>query len=75
MARAMEDAQGWYSVWDVVVRPEYQSQRIGTAIIETLLDQLRHRGTGGGRVFLFTFSHKFYQRLGFSTETCSMVRL
>src|SRR5690606_19590984 len=44
MARAMEDARGWYSIWDVAVKPPFQSQRIGTALVETLMDKLRQRG-------------------------------
>lgn len=75
MARAMEDAASWYSIWDVVVRPEFQSQRIGSAVVESLVAQLRERGPSGANVFLFTMSHPFYARLGFRNDGCSMLKL
>ncbi len=75
MARAMEDAPAWYSIWDVVVHPAHQSQRIGTAMLEALMQALRQRGPAGAWVFLFTFSPGFYARLGFKDGTCTMCRL
>ena len=75
MARAMRDARGWYSVWDVIVRPEYQSRRIGTSMMERLLARLRELGPAGSFVFLFTFRQPFYERLGFKTGTVTMMRL
>ncbi len=75
MARAMCDARGWYSVWDVIVRPEYQSRRIGTAMMERLLAALRELGPAGSFVFLFTMRQPFYERLGFRTEKVTMMRL
>ncbi len=75
MARAMEDAYAWYSIWDVAVRPGYQSQRIGTAMMESLLSQLREVAPKGSHVHLFTFSHAFYTRLSFATDTCTKLTL
>ncbi len=75
MARAVEDAYGWYSIWDVVVRPVFQSQRIGTAMMESLLDQLRRRGPAGATVNLFTFHSSFYERMGFAQNTCTSLKL
>ncbi len=75
MARAVNDARAWYSVWDVIVRPAYQNQRIGTALMEALLGQLRATAPAGSIVFLFTFKHGFYEKLGFKTDTCTSIRL
>lgn len=75
MARAVRDAHLWYSVWDVVVRPEYQAQRIGSAVMEMLLARLRQTEPAGSNVVLFTYSPDFYARMGFKNETCSMVKL
>lgn len=75
MARAMRDAHAWYSVWDVNVRPEYQSRRIGTALMERLLERLRELGPAGSFVFLFTMKQGFYERLGFKTDTVTIMRL
>lgn len=75
MARVVADARGWYSVWDVVVRPDHQSQRIGTALLENVLDHLRQTAGAGTKVYLFTFHPGFYERLGFETQSCSVVTL
>jgi GNAT superfamily N-acetyltransferase len=75
MARAMEDAYAWYSIWDVAVRPDYQSQRIGTSLIESLLSMLRDVAPKGSHVHLFTYSHSFYARMGFATDTCTKLSL
>lgn len=74
-SRAMRDARGWFSIWDVIVDPAYQSQRVGSAMVQRLLERIRQDAPSGGNVFLFTFSHPFYEKLGFREETCSMVRL
>jgi len=75
MVRVMNDAHAWYSVWDVVVRPEYQSQRIGTALVEAVLDHLRATAPAGSKVYLFTYSHAFYARVGFEQKPCTMITL
>ncbi len=75
MARVMEDAYAWYSIWDVAVRPDYQSQRIGTALLESLIARLREVAPQGSNVHLFTYSHAFYARLGFVTDTCTRLKL
>lgn len=74
-SRAMRDARGWFSIWDVIVDPAYQNQRVGSSMIERLLDLLRKDASPGANVFLFTFSHGFYAKMGFREETCSMIRL
>ncbi len=75
MARVIEDAYAWYSIWDVAVHPDYQSKRIGTAMLESLLARLREVAPKGSAVHLFTFSHSFYARLGFVTDTCTKLKL
>jgi uncharacterized glyoxalase superfamily protein PhnB len=75
MARAVEDYPGWFGIWDVAVRPEYQSQRIGAALMECLQAKLRQRGAGGARVFLFSLKPDFYKRIGFAEETCMMRKI
>ncbi len=70
-ARIMWDAPGWFSVWDVAVKPEWQGQRIGEAIMKETLN-LVHEASPGAFVYLFTFKQGFYERLGFGQETVSM---
>jgi GNAT superfamily N-acetyltransferase/uncharacterized glyoxalase superfamily protein PhnB len=72
--RIVNDAPGWFSIWDVAVLPEWQNQRIGTALMEAALEIVREESPGG-TVYLFTSKHGFYERLGFSTETVDMRRL
>ena len=55
-----------FMIWDVVVRPSHQGQKIGTALVEKALGELRARGAPRGTfVGLFTPKHPFYERLGF----------
>lgn len=69
--RIMHDAPGWFSIWDVAVLPEWQGQRIGEAMMKEALTQIR-QASSGAFVFLFTFKHGFYERLGFGTELVSI---
>ena len=71
ITRIMYDAPGWFSIWDVAVLPKWQGQRIGTAMMEAALDIVKQESPGAF-VFLFTFKHGFYQRLGFNKETVDM---
>lgn len=75
MVRVANPAHMWYSIWDVVVRPEHQSQRIGSAMIQATLDHLRLTAPAGSSVYLFTYSHGFYETLGFKMDTCSLLKL
>jgi len=72
--RIMWDSLGWFSIWDVAVLPEWQGQRIGTAMIEAALDLVREESPGAF-VYLFTFKPEFYERIGFTTETLHMRRV
>lgn len=69
--RIMYDAPGWFSIWDVAVLPDWQGRRIGTAMMEAALD-IVHEESPGAFVYLFTFKHGFYERLGFSKGTVEM---
>jgi uncharacterized glyoxalase superfamily protein PhnB/GNAT superfamily N-acetyltransferase len=75
LCRIMHEGWAWYSIWDVIVSQPYQSQHIGTAIVEAALDYLRTNAPAGSIVYLFTFKHAFYERLGFKNDSCTMIRL
>jgi len=65
MARCTSDGK-FYMLWDVVVRPSHQGQKIGQAMVETVLAELRRSGAREGAfVGLFTGKPGFYERLGF----------
>ncbi len=65
MVRCTSDGK-FYMLWDVVVRPSHQGQKIGQAMVETVLDELRRTGAREGAfVGLFTGKAGFYERLGF----------
>jgi ribosomal protein S18 acetylase RimI-like enzyme len=72
--RIMHDAQGWFSIWDVAVLPEWQARRIGSALMREALAMIREESPGA-IVFLFTYKHGFYERLGFGKESVSLIRL
>lgn len=75
MARIMHEGWAWYSIWDVIVLPTYQSQRIGTALLESALSYLRANAPSGSLVYLFTYKQAFYEKLGFKSGSCSMIRI
>ena len=74
MARVMNDANKWHSIWDVIVRPEHQGQHIGTAIMEAAVARINQLSPGS-IVYLFTFKPDFYARVGFKNDTVTMRRL
>ena len=65
MTRVCGDGR-FYTIWDVIVTPEYQGQKIGSALMEMALAELRKIGPKGAFVGLFTPKPEFYERLGFS---------
>jgi uncharacterized glyoxalase superfamily protein PhnB len=69
--RIMYDAPGWFSIWDVAVVPDWQNQRIGTAMMEEAMAAIRDQSPGAW-VHLFTSKHGFYERIGFAKETVSL---
>jgi uncharacterized glyoxalase superfamily protein PhnB/ribosomal protein S18 acetylase RimI-like enzyme len=64
MARACGDGR-YFTIWDVIVDPPYQKQRIGTAMMEATLAELRRVGPKGAYVGLFAAKPGFYEKLGF----------
>jgi ribosomal protein S18 acetylase RimI-like enzyme len=74
VTRVMHDAPGWFSVWDVAVLPDWQSQRIGSKLMEEAQAMVRE-DSPGAFVFLFTFKHGFYEKLGFTKETVTLRRV
>ena len=68
MTRITGDGR-YYTVWDVIVRPSHQGQKIGSALMERALDELRKSGAPSGAfVGLFTPKPAFYERLGFRKD-------
>lgn len=74
VVRIMLDAPGWFSIWDVAVLPEWQGKHIGSKIMQESLDCIRE-AKPGAIVYLFTYKHGFYEKLGFGRESVSMRRL
>jgi N-acetylglutamate synthase-like GNAT family acetyltransferase/uncharacterized glyoxalase superfamily protein PhnB len=70
MTRVVGDGKH-YTIWDVVVHPDYQGQKIGTALMETALAELRKVAKKGAFVGLFAAKPGFYEKLGF-TRGCGM---
>ena len=64
MTRVSGDRRGYF-ISDVIVIPEYQCQKIGSALMERALVELRKIGPKGAFVGLFTPKPMFYERLGF----------
>jgi ribosomal protein S18 acetylase RimI-like enzyme len=67
----MCDSPGWFSIWHVVVAPEWRGRRIGERMMKEALAMV-HEASPGAWVFLFTFKHGFYQKLGFEKQTLEM---
>jgi uncharacterized glyoxalase superfamily protein PhnB len=72
--RIVQDAPGWFSVWDVAVLPEWRGRHIGAEIMREALDLVRE-ASPGAFVYLFTFRQGFYARLGFADQTVSMIKV
>jgi GNAT superfamily N-acetyltransferase/catechol 2,3-dioxygenase-like lactoylglutathione lyase family enzyme len=66
MVRATGDGK-YYMLWDVIVRPSHQGQKIGAAMVERTLEELRRTGAPSGSfVGLFTGRPGFYEKVGFN---------
>ena len=72
--RIVRDADEWFSIWHLAVTPEWQGQRIGSKMMEEAVELIRE-ACPHAIIYLFTFKHGFYERLGFKLETVSMRRL
>ena len=68
MVRATGDGR-YYMIWDVIVRPRYQGQKIGTAMVEAALAEMRRRGAPQGRSSgCSPRKPGFYEKLGFKKD-------
>jgi GNAT superfamily N-acetyltransferase/uncharacterized glyoxalase superfamily protein PhnB len=60
---------------DVIVRPSYQGQRIGAAMMEAAMAWLRANAPSGAFIGLFTMRHSFYEQFGFQNDPGMHLRL
>jgi predicted enzyme related to lactoylglutathione lyase/GNAT superfamily N-acetyltransferase len=74
MVRIMNDGPGWFSIWDVVVHPDWQGNRIGTKMMEAAIEMIRE-ASPGAQVFLFTYKGGFYERIGFGRGFVHMLKV
>jgi len=63
--RVVGDRARVFYVQDVIVRPELQHQRIGSAMMEVTMAWLKHAAPKGAFIGLFTGKPAFYERYGF----------
>jgi predicted N-acetyltransferase YhbS len=63
--RVVGDGAKFFYVQDVMVRPELQHQRIGSAMIESAMAWLKRSAPTGAFIGLFTGKPGFYERYGF----------
>lgn len=68
MGRLIGDGQ-YYVIVDVIVHPDFQKQRIGTSILNMLLEYVDNHTPSGGRSSIQLIAEKgkeaFYETLGF----------
>lgn len=76
MGRLIGDGQ-YYMIVDVIVQPNFQKQKIGTTILNKLLEYVDDHTPAGGRSSIQLIAEKgkeaFYEALGFKRiphETC-----
>ena len=68
MVRCTGDGK-YFMIWDVIVRPSHQGQKIGTAMVQRILEDLVKRGAPQGAfIGLFTGRPGFYETLGFRKD-------
>ena len=72
MVRVVGDGARFVYIQDVMVRPEYQGQKIGRALMETMMSHLRANYPKGASVALFTGKPAFYERFGFKRSPHAM---
>ncbi len=72
-ARTVGDGVRFIYVQDVMVMPEYQHRKIGSALMQCLMAELRRRYPAGASVYLFTGSPGFYEPFGFRREAAGML--
>jgi uncharacterized glyoxalase superfamily protein PhnB len=67
MVRVVGDGK-IFTIWDVIVHTDYQGQRIGSAMMEMALQELRKIARPGSFIGLFTMKSGFYERVGFKNS-------
>jgi catechol 2,3-dioxygenase-like lactoylglutathione lyase family enzyme len=68
MVRATGDGK-YYMIWDVIVRPSHQGQKIGSTMLARTMDELRKSGAPQGAfVGLFASKTGFYEQAGFQKD-------
>lgn len=70
--RALSDGVYYATIHDLVVDPAWQKRGVGTALLKTMMDYLRHIPTV--LVPALPESTGFYQRLGFTRHRFAMAR-
>jgi len=72
MARALHDGGYFVFVVDVIVLPEYQGQKIGTALIHHVMEHYRNTLKPGQKISLNLMAAQgkdgFYTKLGFQSR-------
>jgi uncharacterized glyoxalase superfamily protein PhnB/ribosomal protein S18 acetylase RimI-like enzyme len=62
----------YFTIWDVVVHPNHQGHKIGAAMMELAMKEIRKRSATGAFVGLFTPRPGFYVKFGFTREAGGM---
>jgi catechol 2,3-dioxygenase-like lactoylglutathione lyase family enzyme len=65
--RVIGDAARFFYLQDVAVIPEFQNQRIGSAMMELVMAWLKSAAPKGSWIGLFTAKPGFYERYGFKS--------
>jgi uncharacterized glyoxalase superfamily protein PhnB len=71
MLRVCGDGR-YFTIWDVIVATPCQGQKIGSAMMELAMSELRKIGPKGAFVGLFTPRPAFYERFGFAPDSGGM---
>jgi N-acetylglutamate synthase-like GNAT family acetyltransferase len=73
-ARATSDGIYRATLWDVIIHPNYRGQGLGRQLVETLLAHPHLSKVE--RVYLMTTHHqRFYERIGFESNTSTTMML
>jgi ribosomal protein S18 acetylase RimI-like enzyme len=70
MARIIGDGGLAYYIQDVIIKPEYQRQRIGTALMNKIMEYIRLHASENTVIGLMAAKGKepFYERYGFTVR-------
>lgn len=73
MVRVCGDGN-YFTIWDVIVHSDYQRKKIGTAMMQAALAEVKKVGEKGSFVALFTGKPDFYRKVGFAPDSGAMSR-